>query len=200
MIGVNSRRSIRKGFTMVELLIVVAIFSVVSLSVAAIYVNFMRLERRAANAEQLGEELRYISELLVRAARNNRVYYNGATLPYQSSSLTLVNSSGNNIVIERLAAGATECGGLNVTQGCMALTVPGQLRTALSGRSIDIVQFAVYVNPSTDPYTPIGLGTYNNNKQPIVTIFIQARYNTPNAREQVTINLQTSVDSRIYTR
>ena len=185
---------------MVEMLVVVALFAVASLSIAAIYVNFMRLERRASNAERMGEELRYVGELIVRAVRNNRIYYNGATLPYQSSSITLVNSAGNNIVIERLAAGASECTGLNVTQGCLALTIPGQARTALSGANIDISTFAVYVNPSQDPYTPIGLGTYNNNQQPLVTFFIKATYNTPNAREQVTMNFQTSVDSRIYTR
>lgn len=188
------------GFTMVELLLVVAIFSVAMLSIAAIYVNFMRLERRASNAEQVGEELRYMGELIVRAARNNRISYAGAPLGYQTSSLTLVNSSNQNIVIEKLASGATECSGLNVTQGCLALTIPGQPRTALSGKNIDIVQFAVYVNPSTDPYTPIGLGVYSSNKQPLVTVFIQARFNTTNPRERVTINFQTSVDSRVYTR
>jgi prepilin-type N-terminal cleavage/methylation domain-containing protein len=189
-----------RGFTMVELLLVVALFSVASLGIAAIYVNFMRLERRASNAEQLGEELRYIGELVVRAARNNRVSYVGAPLTYKLSSLTLVNSNNQNIVIEQLAANMTECYGLNVTQGCLTLTVPGSPRTALSGKNIDINQFAVYVNPSSDPYTPIGLGTYASNKQPIVTVFIQASYNTTNPREKVTINFQTSVDSRIYTR
>ncbi|MFA5129408.1 MAG: hypothetical protein WC477_00640 [Patescibacteria group bacterium] len=189
---------LRSAFTVAEMLVVIALFTIASLAVTATYVNYMRLQRRTSNAEILGEELRYIGELIVRAVRNNRISYVGAPLPYSSNTLNLVDASGNTITIRFLAAAS--CTGLNVTSGCLTLTSLGNPETSLTGKNIDITQFAVYVQPNVDPYTPSGLGVYASNQQPYVTFFIQARYNAPNAREQATMTYQTSVASRIYTR
>jgi hypothetical protein len=72
--------------------------------------------------------------------------------------------------------------------------------TPFSGKNIDILQFRVYVTPTADPFTPLGYGVYANNQQPVVTVFIQARYNAVNSRERATISMQTSSASRIYVR
>lgn len=205
MIGNNAkqwRRGHVGGFTMIELLVVLLLFSIGSITIAATYVNLTRLHRRAANAETLGEELRYMTELIVRATRNYRVSYAVNPVPYQRTTIDLLNAANNQVSFAWAASSNVVCDGLNTTVGCMTMYVQGVTPSyvPLSGKNIDILNFRVYTTPTADPFTPISLGVYANNRQPVVTYFIRARYNAPDAREQAVLTVQTSVESRVYVR
>ncbi len=201
MIGANPQRA-RRGFTVIELLVVIAIFSFASLAISATYINFTRLHRQAANAEALNTDLRYISELIVRAVRNNRLDYSTNPIPSPRSQLSLLNSGNLQIAFSSRAPTDSACTGLNVSTACLAMFIQGRTATwtPLSGKNIDILQFQVYVTPTADPFTPIGYGVYANNQQPVVTVFIQGRYNATNPRERATVSIQTSSASRVYVR
>lgn len=199
--GMNRTKAV-KGFTVIELLIVLFLFSMASVTIAATYVNLTRLHRRASNAETLGEELRYINEMLVRATRNYRVSYVTNPVSYQRSYIDLLNSSNQQISFAWSASGNSVCSGLNTQTGCMTMFVQGTTASyiPLSSKNIDILDFRVYTTPTNDPFTPVSLGVYANNRQPIITYFIRARYNASDPREQATLITQTSVESRVYVR
>ncbi len=201
MIGAKGHRIVR-GFTIVELLVVLTIFSFSAVAISATYINFTRIHRQVANAETLNTELRYVSELIVRAVRNNRVDYSTNPIPSPQSHLSLLNSSNLQIAFSRRDASDAACTGLNVMDGCLAMFIEGRTATwtPFSGKNVDILQFRVYVTPTADPFTPLGYGVYANNMQPVVTVFMQARYNAVNPRERATISMQTSSASRIYVR
>lgn len=202
MIGNNLRKMKIGGFTVIELLIVLLLFSLGSLAISATYINLTRLHRRVANAETLGQELRYITEMMVRATRNYRVSY--ATNPVASSRtfVDLLNASNNQVSFAWSAAGNAVCNGLNVQTGCLTMYVQGVTPAyiPLSSKNIDILNFRVYTTPVYDPFTPVSLGVYQNNRQPVVTYFITAQYNSADAREEATLTVQTSVESRVYIR
>jgi prepilin-type N-terminal cleavage/methylation domain-containing protein len=197
------RRIVRRGgFTIIELLIVILLFSLASLAISATYINLTRSHRRAANAEALGEELRYMTELMIRATRNDRVSYATNPVSYQRTSIDLLNSANKQISFAWSAAANTVCSGLNVQTGCLTMYVQDTTASyiPLSGKNIDILDFKVYTTPTYDPFTPIALGTYQNQKQPIITYYIKAKYHASDAREEATVTLQTSVESRVYVR
>jgi prepilin-type N-terminal cleavage/methylation domain-containing protein len=204
MIGNSKKRNKFSfcGFTVIELLVVLFIFSIGSLTVSATYINLTKLHRRASNAEILGEELRYLTELLVRATRNYRVSYATNPVAYQRTSIDLLNSADDQVSFAWSAASNAVCDNLNVDTGCLTMFVQGVTASyiPLSSKNIDILDFKVYTTPTTDPFTPISLGVYANNRQPHITYFIKARFNATDEREESTLSVQTSVESRVYVR
>lgn len=186
------------GFTIIELLVVVTIFAIGSLAISATYINFTRLHRRAANSELLGEEMRFAMELIVRAARNNRIYYYSNPYPWQDDALALLDADGSWIYIASFAEGDAVCSGLN--GGCLALRMEGGSWTPITGKNIDVDRFDVYVTPVYDPFTAVGIGTYANDLQPRVTIVLDANYRASNDRESASMSMQTTVSSRVYVR
>lgn len=196
------RSHLKRGFSAIELLVVTTIFALGSVTVATTYINFTRLHRRVANAEFLGEELRFTSELIVRAARNNVINY--PTLPAQltspTSSLSLENlTTASTTIIQRFTTSSSVCAGLN--GACLALSVNGGTSwSAITGKNVAIDAFRVYVTPVRDPFQANGVGGYDNDNQPRVTFKINASYNTSSTLERANLSVQTSVSNRVYLR
>ena len=196
----ETRARHRRGFSMTEMLVVVTIFAMASLTIAATHINFTRLHRRTANAEALGEDLRFVSELLVRLARNNSVEYPALPNPITTtSSIALLSSTdGSILIVQRFSSGSSVCSGLSAA--CLGLSRDGGGSWApITGKNVNIDRFNVYVTPSIDPFQTIGIGSYNNSTQPRVTFLIDATY-VSQSLESATLSLQTTVTSRVYER
>jgi prepilin-type N-terminal cleavage/methylation domain-containing protein len=190
-----------RGFTVMELLVVVLLFSVASVAIASTFINYTRLHRRAANAETLGEEMRFVLELMVRAARNNTINYPSlpAGITNPSGRLNLISRAGARTSFGVFASTAPVCTGLNAA--CLAISLDGGATwSAMTGKNIQVDRFDVYVTPARNPFQPVSLGAYDNDRQPRVTFVIDARYLSSNPREIANISIQTSVGSRLYIR
>jgi prepilin-type N-terminal cleavage/methylation domain-containing protein len=191
-----------RGFSAIEMLVVVALFSVGSLAAAGTYVNFTHLHRRVANSEVLGSEMRFVTEALVRSARNYAINYPTlpATLVSPTSSISLYSlTSATTTRYQRFATSSTVCAGLN--GACIGLSTNGGTSwSAITGKNVTIQRFLVYITPTASPFQPTGVGTYNNNNQPRITFFIEASYNTSSTLERVSMTTQTTVSSRVYQR
>lgn len=199
------RRNVKRGFTIVELMLVVTLFAIGSIAISATYINFTRLHRRAANAEILGEEARFAMELMVRAARNNPVnFYQSATypttLPRRWTRLSLGEYPGGRIYVQRLAGTHSACIGLEVDY-CLGLLIDGVATwTPITGKHVNVTSFVVVYTPYESPFISTGVGTYDNDQQPRVTITMELEYLANNPREQADLSIQTSVGSRVYVR
>jgi prepilin-type N-terminal cleavage/methylation domain-containing protein len=193
---------LRNGFSVVELLVVVTIFAVGSLAIASTYINFTRLHRRIANTETLGQELRFASELVVRAIRNNAPEYPPlpGALELPMHEIRLKSQNGNSSIwIQRFLAAEPPCTGLNAD--CLALSLDqGASWAPMTGKNVHIHTFDVYVTPTKNPFESTGVGSFDNDQQPVTTVLIGASFRTAHASEAASLSVQTSVSSRLYLR
>ena len=191
MIGDKIKR--QPGFSLIEMLLVVLIFSIASTVLSQIFIQITRLERRVSNTAVLSQDMRFATELLVRAARSNYIDYGAAPLPTRSSSLVLDTLAGGRVQI----ATSTNpgCNDTSVTS-CLALSVDGGATwNIITSKRVNVTNFDVYVRPSVSPFTTPGV-----NNQPMVTVNLGLQYMADNPNERVSLQAQTSVSSRLYQR
>ncbi|MBI4139156.1 hypothetical protein HY479_03335 [Candidatus Uhrbacteria bacterium] len=181
-----------------EMLIVVALFSVSVVVLAQTFASFNQLHRRIANRAVLSQDTRFIMESLVRTVRNLPLSYIVSPLA-RESELRLDQADGMVLVVKLSAPGQAECADLP-TVSCLLLSTDGGTTWApISGKRINIERFDVYARPSDSPFIPIG-GVYPNDIQPFVTVSLRTQYMADNPKDRVTLEAQTTVSSRVYAR
>ncbi len=187
------------GFSLLEMLIVVTLFSISMLIIAQTFASFTRLHRKIANHSILTQDLRFTLELLVRAVRNHPVSYLANIQP-RDSQIRLMQDNGTEMIIRLSSAGEAVCGD-TADVACLALSTDGGNTWApLTAKHIHVEQFDVYVRPLQSPFI-LTNGGYPSDSQPFVTIVLKERYVGPNAHEQTETSMaQTTVSSRVYQR
>lgn len=186
------------GFTLMEMLIVTALFSITVVILAQTYSSFNLLHRKIANSAVLNQDARFITEMIVRAARNNALSY---SVPYapRENELRLVTPSGLRMIFKQSDAGQAECGDLPSVRCLLLSNDNGVSWTPVSGKRVNVERFDVYVRPSESPFELVN-GAYKNDIQPFVTFNLGLRYMATTQKEQETLQVQTTVSSRVYLR
>lgn len=194
----DKRRVALPGFSLMEMLIVVTLFALSMMVMAQTFVSFNQLHRKIANRAIVSQDLRFTTELLVRAARNRPISYVAAPPP-KDSQLKLMQANGVEMIIKRSLLGDAACEDLP-TVACLLLSTDGGTTwTPITGKRINVEQFDVYAFPSQSPFVLAG-GVYPNNLQPFVTFTIGMRYMADNVKEREALKTQTTVSTRIYLR
>lgn len=200
MTGVNPRtshhgRRARPGYTLIELLIVTAIFTIAMTILSSTYISFNQLQRKVANRAVLGQDMRFAMEAIIRAARNLPIDYS-ATLPAKDSQITFIVF---NVVPVTLAKrSAPDCTDTTVSS-CLAISVGGGPWSQLTSNRVEVTNFDVYVRPAVSPFEAVG-NSYPNNTQPFVTLNLGLKYKAERPKDEVTLQAQTAVASRLYLR
>lgn len=190
--------SFSPGFSLMEMLLVVALFSIVVVIMAQTFSSFNQLHRKIANRAVVSSDLRFTTELLVRAIRNRPVSYSIPPL-LRDSSVRLDQANGETMIIRRSDPGDAACNDL-ATVSCLLLSVNGGASWAsITGRRLHVERFDVYVRPTQSPFNLVG-GNYPNNTQPFVTFNLRLRYMADNSKEREVLETQTTVASRVYQR
>ena len=128
------------GFTILELVVVLAIFSILGLVIINVYLLSLRAQRQASYAQQTTSVARTILETIAQQVRTSEIDYSayGGTITGPQSSLALIKN----------------------TQALSYSLVNGQIEATLDGRSVPLTQtnlFSVdeltfYISPPTDPF------------------------------------------------
>jgi len=187
----------QRGFTLLEMLVVSAIFVMAMTAMVSIFVQTNRAQKRLANSEKLQADTRYVVELMAREVRNNRIdydFYNGDTGKDLTSQevdyLALRDSDNNQIVFEYYHP-----------QGERYLIKIK--RTAISNDffnvtpdDIQVTAMKMFITPNSDPFV-IGA---TSDAQPLVTIALTTQSLTADLDTPKWIRYQTAVSSRYYAR
>lgn len=190
----------QKGFTLLEMLVVSAIFVMAMTSMVSIFVQTNRAQKRLANSEKLQADTRYVVELIAREVRTNRIdydFYNGEAdrdltdqeliylaLRDVDDQQIIFKFEGNKMKICRYVSELINCG-----NGSYYNITPDD---------ISVISMKFFVTPITDPFVIFAADRPDN--QPLVTIALTTQSLTKDLDNSKMIRYQTAISSRYYAR
>ncbi len=201
MTGDKKAKTRLPGFSIIEMLVVVAVFSFSILILSQTYLSFIRLSHRTANSAVVQQDMRFVLEYITRMARHTAIAYPvpPGSLEAATSTLTLSGKDQLDWIIKLSEAGDALCGD---SSGVKCLLVSGDAGVnwaPITSKKVNVEKFQILVRPSQTPFMLQG-NAYLNNQQPYVTLLIKMTYMAPNDRETVSLEAQTSISSRVYVR
>lgn len=202
---IGDRKKAKAGFTLVEALVVMSIFSMMLTSMSGIFVQTGKYGRSIVLRAKLQADARNTIEAVARAVRVSNIDYAswGGTLPAQpNSELRLINMKSGDTAIVKLVSTDVGCYSDGKSFPCIAVSTNGGGSWApLSPRGATIDQLLFFATPSGDPFlfNP-DTGSYGANQQPIVTVVVKFRGLGVAAQEDWSYTLQTTVTPRLYVR
>jgi prepilin-type N-terminal cleavage/methylation domain-containing protein len=189
----------QKGFSLIELLVVVAVFSTITLVITDIYVNVSNSQRRTLAWQQVQSELRYAIELIAETTRQGQLDYAYADYPTEltlpEDELAIIDKAGENVIFNRETASCT-----SGIPGCIRISKAGVWHD-LTSNQVEITKLDFYIMPRKDPfeYDPIA-EDYLAEDQPLVVIIIEGKSLGVTEIDQKTLSIQTAVATRHYER
>lgn len=159
------------GFTLIESVVTIFIFSILTSTVMGIFVSALNLQRRSFNIQQVEENANFILESMAKEIRVGTISSPNTNCPLDtSSSLDIIHPVNGSVVY-------------SLSGNDLLRTVNG-LQTTVNSNTIQFtsLKFCVFGNINPD------------QKQPRVTILATIR--STNAQQQVTIDIETTVSQR----
>lgn len=192
------RSTLKSGYSLAELLVVMLLFSFALLILGQTYIQFIRLSHKTANAAVVQQDTRFVLEYMARAVRGSEIDYS-VSIDSPTSSLRLLKEDGDYINIIKSVPGDPLCAD-EPAVSCLLVTRDGGSTWApLTAKSVNVDTFDVYVSPIQSPFELSG-NDYPNDQQPFVTINLTLTYNANSEREVYSQTAQTSISSRVYVR
>lgn len=206
----------RQGFTLLEMLIAITIFSIMVGAVAGIYVSFTKLQARAKAYERLQNDTNYALEFMAREFRAGTVF---DYTPNDSCDPNLIIGLSNPtecIALQR-EDGTLELFTIYTENGIRALYFITPTINVLTGKyewatdpkkfsillaaSLDSIVvepngFQFKISPTSDPF----VDGSSENRQPMITIQLKTKYVGGRTLEMVTQTAQTTISTRVYKR
>lgn len=186
----------RRAFTLMELLVSLALFAVTTGLIAGLFVAASRRHARATAATRLQADARLITETIARELRDGTIDYD--RLP--ADGIAIRDPAGETVTVVRAT---TECPtGVTACVRIGRRSAVGQEEWApLSGAGTEVDAFDVRVAPSADPFTwDASAGHYGADAQPRATVHLTLSRAVRSAIDRVSLEAQTTVVSRMYKR
>ncbi len=163
-----------KGFTLVELLVAVSIFAILSTIISGIYLSFSKSQARTFISQSLLNDAQYILETVAKEIKNNEIIISN----WGVDNIYKIQKE-NEDKYEFLYDDSLK----KINYGIVG------------GDKIDLNDITDFKISYFNMYLK-----ENINEQPRVTISLEVKNTTENENEKVNYKLQTTVSSRIYKR
>lgn len=193
MIGNSIKKSKRrncfnkKGFTLVEMVIVLAIFVTAILIITDIFMTSTRAQRKVAIVQKVQSDARYAMEKITEEIRLGTIdysYYGGEIQTNPQETLALLDADNEQIIFKKQNKG-------------VEMSVDGGSSWGdLTGKGVKVENLQFYISPEQDPFAE---GS-TVDSQPRVTIVLIVKSDSPKLEEKSPIFLQTTASSRVYRR
>ena len=198
----------QSGVTLIELLVAISIFALLTVVTSGIYVAFTNGQARTRVAQALLNDAQFALEGMAREIRNNAVFFRN----YPCDEVPLDDEEpptvwGQSCIYLEHENGAIGGFGGNVEDNFLSYVVRDPVDqyweptgfvffAPLQDIIINDIQFVV--DPPVASGDPLEEG--GQNQHPLVTIKLTVSTDTTRNVEEVTYNLQTTVSPRIYRR
>ncbi len=154
---VKTRKN-KNAFTLLEMIVATAIFSIVSTICMGIYVSSMKASAKVSSMQKVQNEIRFVSDYISREIRLGNVYYDyyNNKIENPTNVLAILDNSKTVIMFQK-----TTDGRLQVKRGDSAWA-------DISGKNIKINSLYFYISPSAYPSDDLS----DITKQESITIFM----------------------------
>lgn len=130
------------GFTLMEMVVVIAIFSTLILIVLNVFMLAMHAQRQTSNRQQVLANLRYIMETMAQKVRTSEIdyqHYGAGGIANPTDILALIDQAGNNLQY--------------LVGNGVIYQDEGSNSFALTDRDqVIVIKFDFYINPITNPF------------------------------------------------
>ena len=184
-----------------ELVVVMGIFSIAVTMATGIFLLSNRAQRRVLAVTSAEDDLRFALEAVAREVRAGKIdyatYASSGNVSIPAAHLYVIGASGQkeDFYVETSPAYCP-----TATPKCLVVRFNGGTPQPVTAAGDSIEKLGFYIAPQADPFSLGQSGLYNSNRQPTVTIAMQARVVNVGAADQVTFAAQTTVESRVYAR
>jgi prepilin-type N-terminal cleavage/methylation domain-containing protein len=200
----------RSGFTMMELLVVLGIFSTTVTMASDIFMMAHRAQRKVFALERTQADARFTMEAIIREIRGGSIDYGwyqqeGISLEEASSvsQMAVVDGEGRRIRFWK-ADEPQDCAD-EASTPCLRVSIQPEGGTAseapMTPNGVKVVQCRFYISPKVDPtiFDP-STGTFSADAQPIVTVVLTMQSASPEPIQQTVVYFQSSAATRNYGR
>lgn len=169
----------KKGFTLIEILVVLVIFSIMLSAIAAVFISGIKIQRNAVGQEQLLDQLNYAVEYMGKNIRMAKMVYNNSCHSKNSfyylnnGVLQFIDADGNCIKFQ-----------LNPTDSMIYKGPKDALGTALTSNDVKVTKLLFKI-----------FGDAENSKiaQPRVTVLIEAESKSDSSQKA---RIETTISAR----
>lgn len=202
----------KKGFTFIELIVVIFVYSLLLAGTIDIFVLSQRAQRKVAALEKLQDDARFLIQTITQSFQRNGLdyacYQQIGTVQLCGTSLDSAN--GVNILAIKNFEGKTvlfkhseiegECGDARSTP-CLLISdndASSWARGSSDGVKIDTLRF--YISPDQNPFQLDENNDYASSQQPRLTVVFGGSAVIKGFREIANVFMQTTISSREYKR
>ena len=191
----------KRGLTLMELLVVLGVFSLTVALTSAIFIQSNRAQRRVLALTAAQADLRFGLESIVREVRGGQIDYatyagsSGISVP--TDRLYLKSADGSHLEFYAETSPAVCPAGV---AKCLAVKVDGAAQSVTSA-GVLLEDLTFYISPQTDPFSiDQASGLYTSDQQPLVTVAMKIRTGGSKTEDAAELDAQTTVASRMYVR
>lgn len=192
------------GFTLMELVVVMGIFSMVVVAASDIFLLASTAQRKVFDLERIQADARFTMEAITREVRAGGIdygYYEGRADPVSvpERELALVDSNNTHLVFYR-SEDPGDCVDQN-SAPCLVVRIESGDSVPITPRDVVVRTASFYIAPATDPTKfTVETGTYDTDQHPRVTVVLVLEASAGRAARRALVSFQTTVASRIYRR
>jgi len=188
----------QKGFTLMEMVVAVSLFAIVSVMISQLFIMSNRAQRKAGALQKVQSEARVMMAQVTDLMRSGIVDYEkyAASISSPTTTLFLIDDRGREIVIRKsdINFANTACPSEKSTP-CLEFSEDGGLSFfSMTTDNFKLNSLQFYIDP---PVTPENGGP---DIQPHITFTFGLESSSPDPSKQGTIYLQSTISSRVYLR
>lgn len=195
-----------RGFTLMELLVVLGIFSTVVVSASDIFLLANKSQRKMFGLERVQADARFTMEAIVREVRTGTLDYayyvaRGTAIGVPDGELALIDSTNVKLRFHVSDSGnESNCADVQ-SRPCLLVTVGTGTPAPITPKGVKVDNVKFYIAPVTDPnaFDP-NTGAYASNLQPRVTAVMMLESSAERQAERSIVYLQTTATNRKYRR
>ncbi|MEK7653089.1 MAG: prepilin-type N-terminal cleavage/methylation domain-containing protein [Patescibacteria group bacterium] len=173
----------QNGFTLVETLVAIGIFAILSTIIASIFFNINNLQQNTASFQRLQNEGRYILEKLAREIRGRELNYPLEGTNPQTQLIFRQDENGESVSI--------------IFNAPNLVFINGVGSADLNASDVEVTDMKFFVLPTAEDQWG---EAPSSNTQSRVTILLKLKNKVSNPKYQKEITLQTTISSKIYKR